>query len=354
MSIPHAPVMRAARHRAVHSDRVLLRLAVVGTLAVAATLAPLARAAAQASAHAHAGGGQVSIGCSGLGEVGEPSGSPTSVASIASSRGGGPCRSTAAAFSYLGVVGTRAAAELVNVTDPLGGGIGAEASSAWGDAIQPFQRGFTLVRDLRGLRLRYSVGASGSTFSNDDRQGGASGSAAIAYAVAVGGSRLSGRSSTYAGQRDEPPFTFGSLIGTVDLGVSEVAPGQYSLASFAFSMSASASATAGQEYNPGRGWLTPGGNVRGTAEFGSTLDWQGIRSIRGIGAAGEEIALPDDFQLELRGAQTGFDYWNAAPRLASPVTTVPEPGSWALLAGGLVGVAAVARRRPLPGGRRTS
>lgn len=88
----------------------------------------------------------------------------------------------------------------------------------------------------------------------------------------------------------------------------------------------------------------PGGEASAAADFGRTLRWGGVSRITGFDSTGQQVALPTDFQLALLSDTTGFDYSQAAGLNPYTSAPVPEPGSWALMAGGLALLAW--RRRP--------
>jgi hypothetical protein len=293
---------------------------------------------------ASAGGGSIVFGCENQGNLGTPSGSPTSQFSNATYNSVGQwgrCTASASAYAYLGVVGARASASH-NAIAPEGGGVSAQASAGWSDALQPTIAGrFQLAQGITSFRFDYNVGATGgvSTSASDPS---ANGVASIFYQLSVAGSALSGQMTRTGNVTTTRPETggFGTLSGSFVLGAAESSPGVYVIAgTYGFSLAGGATAASGQDYFPGRVFTA---SASADADFGSTLAWQGISRVRAFDASGSEVALPADFRVALTGRETGFDYWDAAPVLAA---TVPEPATWATLAAGLAAVGAVARRR---------
>ena len=93
------------------------------------------------------------------------------------------------------------------------------------------------------------------------------------------------------------------------------------------------------------GYRTIGVYLNGTALFedflngGASASYAGARTL----AAGDVVDLVVGAAGDYRYDQTGANLTISA--VTAPVSAVPEPGTWALLASGLVGVAAAARRR---------
>ena len=110
-------------------------------------------------------------------------------------------------------------------------------------------------------------------------------------------------------------------------------------ATISLSMQASAGAFSDAWGNDDNGWITS----NGAADFEHTLRWGGVTAA--FSSTGRALDLS---QVQLLGAD-GFDYVNAAP--PNPFTTaVPEPGTWALMLGGL-GLGAGLRRGRSGAGR---
>jgi hypothetical protein len=68
------------------------------------------------------------------------------------------------------------------------------------------------------------------------------------------------------------------------------------------------------------------------ADFTHTLRWMGVTSLQAFDAGGQEITLAEGGRFSIFGS-SGHDFWDAAPVVT--LTLVPEPGTWALMLGGL-------------------
>lgn len=270
-----------------------------------------------------------------------PAGSPTSLAAIiADSEAGYSLRGSS--FSQLGVVGASARAAGEGFVNWNSGTIRAVADGGWGDNIQTvFPERFS-VTGVDTFRLNFSFSATGSVSATHMDLGGhplVSSSAFIAYEFQLSGATFAGTQQLVARSPLEQTGTWGTIAGSVTLSASPGPNGTYTFGSVGLSMSGHAAAFMGNAF-------VPVNDLRfavGQADFGSTLIWQGVTSYQALDSGGNEIALPEDFFLELRGAQTGFDYRN--PALASSVAA-PEVGTLTLTGlGGVLAVAGFARRR---------
>jgi hypothetical protein len=68
------------------------------------------------------------------------------------------------------------------------------------------------------------------------------------------------------------------------------------------------------------------------ADFSHTLRWMGVSGLHAFDASGQEITLAEGGRFSIFGS-SGHDFWDAAPVVT--LTLVPEPGTWALMLGGL-------------------
>lgn len=269
-----------------------------------------------------------------LGSCGSPppvvsSGSATSNAAIVSYSNNG-CTMKVSAYAYLGVVGARTETGLVT-GDWASGSIRAVASGQWSDQVAPTWNSRFTVLGVSSFRLFYNVSATG-TVSATEQAGFGGGYAQISYDFAFASRRLSGLQST---QLTTPDGDWGTIAGYVDLAAIDLGNGTYNFYPFAVSLAGYA------QSGVGKGYLQEA-NATATADFGSTLVWKGINSVQAYDAAGNELALPAGFRLQLPSQNAVGDYWDDA----QTVTTVaPEPSTVFLLSAGLLALAVVARRR---------
>lgn len=282
-----------------------------------------------------------SFGCGGSGQEvsAVASGSPTSQFAVIG-QASSDCSARASAFSYLGVVGATAHADLdsgFGESGPFARGSGA---GTWTDTIAvQFGR---LTLDAARLKVFYNVSATGGVTATGTRLPApdlnplATASATISYDFTIGNANLTGSRSIAAfgeeqcGRTLPPPFTgcadpFGTIAGSIDLTLSLDEDGVPTFGDFDFSLTGTARASVTNIFNP-LGNRTASAN----ANFGSTLRWMGVTGVQAFDANGQELALPAGFKLGLIGAATGFDYWNAAPLQGTP-GTVPEPATAGLL-----------------------
>ena len=257
------------------------------------------------------------------------------VAIIESSGGGYTIRGSG--FSFLGVVGSSATAGGAGFVNTNSGGISANAGGSWTDGISVTWPERFSVTGVQTLRLNFNISATGSVSATKTMQDSftlASSGAQIGYNFNIAGTTFSGSQSVSAGNPIQTTGAWGTIAGSINLTATAAGGGTYTFNGISLAMSGSASAIMQNLFN---GSSTPR-NAVGTGEFGSTLIWQGIADAQAFDSNGAEITLPDDFEVQLAGNQTGFNYWNAAP--------VPEPSTWGLLVtGGLVISAAVRRRK---------
>jgi hypothetical protein len=68
------------------------------------------------------------------------------------------------------------------------------------------------------------------------------------------------------------------------------------------------------------------------ADFMHTLRWMGVSGLHAFDAGGQEITLAEGGRFSIFGSSV-HDFWYAAPVVT--LTQVPEPGTWALMLGGL-------------------
>jgi len=297
-------------------------------LLVALSLALPAAVLAQAGASADIT--DIFSHCAGPVSRNAPPDSTTSLVQIAE-RNGAACSLRASGYGYAGVVGATAHAQ--NLQGYFNGAtVGvAFASGNWTDNVTATWPTRFAVVGVDRLRLNFHVGATGGVSAtrqahpSNDEAYIALGNATIDYLFHVAGRQFSGRQQITGGGGLSSTGTWGTISGSVDLPALSLGAGQYAFDAIRISLSGSARAAV----------EALSGLASADAEFGSTLQWQGIASVQAFDAGGQEIALPSGFQLGLAGGQTGLDYWDAAPKLP-----VPEPGSWALLAAGLVAVLA--------------
>jgi hypothetical protein len=269
--------------------------------------------------------------------IGTPSGSTTSQAAVIAHTIGG-CSARASGFSYLGVVGANAQSAFASdypFSDTFMGGTG---TGTWTDSITAVMPGPISV-DAANLQIDFNFGANGGVSATGSRTPGlnplATGSASIGYDFTIGSARFVGSESVAAFSPTVTTGQFGTIAGSVTLTPVGITGGVLMFSDFAFSLQGTASARIVNSFNGGDR------SASGSADFGSTLRWLGVTSVRAFNAQGGEIALPPDFRIGLIGGATGFDYWNEAP-LQADVSQVPEPGTLTLVS--LAGLAALAAR----------
>jgi hypothetical protein len=298
----------------------------LGLLAIAALAIP---GVASAQAVANARVFSELSGCS-FGASASPSGSSTSVAAIIDAASGG-CTARGSGYSYLGVVGASASSRINSESNQTGGFDGT-ASGSWSDGLNStWPERFQVITGVDHVVLRYNVSATGVVGATRalsvDGFFLAGGAADIRYAMTIAGRSFSGtKGISLQGSEgsSSETGTWGNIQGSVRLDAQPLPGGGYSMPSISLAMSGSASAGVFNFSNFGVR------SASATADFSSTLQWKGVSGVQAFDANGQEIALPADFELELIGQQTGFNYWNEAPKLP-----VPEPGSWALMLAGL-------------------
>ncbi len=197
--------------------------------------------------------------------------------------------------------------------------------------------------DVANLRINFNVGATGGVSATGSRTAGlnplASGSASIGYDSTIGSARFVGSESVEAFSTVVTTGQFGTIAGSFTIASSGVDDGVLNFNDFGFFLQGKASPAVVNIFNGGDR------TASGSADFGSTLRWLGVTSVQAFDAQGQEIELPDGFQLGLIGDETGFDYWNAAP-LETAGSEVPEPGTLSMVSlAGLAALAARSRRR---------
>lgn len=288
-------------------------------LALAACLPALVQAQALAGALVST---TATPGC--VGADGVPSGTATSVVSIAVAAGGN-CTGFASGFAYLGVVGATARTSYTGFGS--NGAVIAEAGGSWSEGLEfVWDNRFTLS-NLGTLRLNYNIGATGGlSMSTQDRGDGVlvkTGQASIGYNLRVGPTIASGTMRQSGGGPVEETGQWGTVSGSIEVSPIAGTGNDYRFTAIGLSLSGNAAArTIHLAHNED-------GTAQAHAEFGSTLQWQGIVDVQAFDTQGQSLALPAGFELALVGRQTGFDYWHEAPKVA-----VPEPAGWALMAAG--------------------
>ena len=289
-------------------------------LAFAAWLPALVQAQALASALVST---QATPGC--VGAEGVPSGTSTSLVSIAVAAGGN-CTGFASGFAYLGVVGATARTSYTGFGS--NGVVIADAGAGWSDGLEfVWDNRFTLS-NLGTLRLHYNIGATGGlSMSRQDRADGVGvkfGQASIGYSLNVGPTIAAGSMRQSAGGPVETTGQWGTISGSIEIMPIAGTGNDYRFTAIGLSLSGSAAARTIHLAH------TEDGTAQTNAEFGSTLQWKGVVGAQAFDTQGQSLALPAGFELALVGRQTGFDYWNEAPKVA-----VPEPAAWAMMAAGL-------------------
>lgn len=243
-------------------------------------------------------------------------------------------------FSANGVVGAHARVSHQG-TNSNSGSLSAVAGGSWAeemDLLLPSQ--FLLPGVVDHYVLTYSVRASGSVAATGQYDangyGLVAGTAAMEYDFRLGNAHHWGseRDDFINGRSGDPNSEWGYITGTLTL-----APGS----AVYLQMRSGAYATVGNFFNFGDR------SAVANADFGSTLIWQGIVGVTAFNVSGQEIALPDDFQLDLIGRDTGFNYWNAAVHPDAPVGVPEATPALLLLAPALFGLALVRRRQRAPG-----
>lgn len=282
-----------------------------------------------------------SFGCGGSGQElsAVASGSPTSQFGVIG-QASSDCSARASAFSYLGVVGAMAHADLNSGFGESGPFARGSGVGTWTDTIAvQFGR---LTLDAARLKVFYNVSATGGVTATGTRLPApdlnplANGAADIGYDFTIGSSHLDGSRSISSfgveqcGRPLPPPFTgcadpFGTIAGSIDLTrISLDADGVPTFGDFDFSLKGTAHAQVTNALNAGPR------TASADANFGSTLRWLGVTGVQAFDANGQELTLPAGFKLGLIGAESGFDYWNAAPLQGTP-GNVPEPATAGLL-----------------------
>jgi hypothetical protein len=214
------------------------------------------------------------------------------------------------------------------------GAVIASASGIWNDGLQAVWPSTFSVSNLGKLLLHFNVGATGGVSGSlqtrsFDTVGVATGTADIRYTIDVGGKRIAAGSQHASGGVVAPvQGTWGTIAGSVELKPDSGASNDYRFAPIGLSLQGFADSRV--QHSAHNEML----NATASAEFGSTLIWEGVIDIEAYDTDGQEIQLPADFKLALLGRETGMDYWEAAVREPGP-DSVPEPQGLALVAAGL-------------------
>jgi len=216
------------------------------------------------------------------------------------------------------------------------GNLQAFAGASWTDAIDLFLPSqFVLPEAVDHFELQYNLRASGGVFAtadlDDNGFGLAAGSSAIDYNFQFGGDIFSGSQSynPLAGGLSQSG-SWGTITGTIDLVYNNP---------YLFRMGGSAYASVGNFFNFGAR------SASARADFGSTLIWGGITHVTAFNVTGGVIQLPDDFQLDLIGQQSGFNYWNAAVHPDAPAGVPDSSSALLLLAPALFALTLVRNRQ---------
>lgn len=259
---------------------------------------------------------------SGLGSCGQPgpatSSSGGGVAFATNEHSQGGCFGYANAVAGAGYLSTSAISSF-DTGDWSSGNFRATASAGFSERV----RVGSLPETVPGIIfITIRANASGSvSFSRGSTIG--SGVATNSYSLSAGAVTFGG-TQTASSSGDSQSGDWGNLIDEIG-----VVPGS----SYLLSMSASSATAVGKLFEPGRRAV-----VSSAADFGNTLKWLGVVSMRAVDDLGNPYELPEDFRLELIGETSGFDYWNSAP------TPVPLPMTLPLLLSGLAGLALMRRR----------
>lgn len=267
-----------------------------------------------------------------------PSGTSTSVAAIVAAAQGG-CTARGSSYAYLGVVGATAQAGYSGGNGNSGAFIRGASGASWTDGLDvTWPSRFQVAGSVDHVTLTYSVGATGSVSGQRSIDGDGNilgaGSSSIDYQFRFGNSVFNGSQSfnSFDGT-SASSGSWGTISGSVTLNVIGQSNGRPVFDGISVSMAGQASAQVGNSFAGGTRQTTA------SADFGSTLIWQGVVTAHAYDAQGTEILLPGDFELELTGRQSGMNYWDAAVR-----QPVPEPGTAALWLVGLAGLIGLRRR----------